>query len=113
MEAETGDEEQALFAAFLELLASNQDSNLVSRGGLDGLSFVQSEAKRLLAEGGVRAPDFLTKMAAFDDGLIERNLSPGGSADLLAVTWFLARLSIFNSQDDQTFSLEGVSHVHA
>ena len=31
-------------------------------------------------------------MAGFDDALIERNLSPGGSADLLAVTWFLAGL---------------------
>ena len=30
-------------------------------------------------------------MAAFDDELIARNLSPGGSADLLTVTAFLAR----------------------
>jgi triphosphoribosyl-dephospho-CoA synthase len=30
-------------------------------------------------------------MIDFDSDLIERNLSPGGSADLLAVTWFLSR----------------------
>ena len=30
-------------------------------------------------------------LAEFDDALIARNLSPGGSADLLAVTWFLAQ----------------------
>ncbi|HXP95576.1 MAG TPA: triphosphoribosyl-dephospho-CoA synthase CitG [Telmatospirillum sp.] len=112
-EAETGSEQQALFAAFLALLAANQDSNLVSRGGLEGLAFVQGEARRLLAEGGVHNPNFLTRMIAFDDVLIERNLSPGGSADLLAVTWFLARLSIFNTQDNNTSALGGVSHVHA
>jgi triphosphoribosyl-dephospho-CoA synthase len=96
VEAKTGNEQLALFAAFLSLLATNQDTNLVARGGLEGLAFVQKEAKRLLAEGGVQAPDFLTRMAVFDDIMIERNLSPGGSADLLAVTWFLARLSVFN-----------------
>ena len=90
--AATKSRRSALFAAFLELLAVNQDTNLVARGGLDGLAFVQQEARRLQSEGGVQASDFLTKMAAFDDALIERNLSPGGSADLLAVTWFLAGL---------------------
>ncbi len=29
-------------------------------------------------------------MQSLDDELILRNLSPGGSADLLAVTWFLS-----------------------
>ncbi len=90
--AATKSRRSALFAALLELLAVNQDTNLVSRGGLDGLAFVQQEARRLQSEGGVQASDFLIKMAGFDDALIERNLSPGGSADLLAVTWFLAGL---------------------
>ncbi len=104
VEAETGSEQHALFAAFLALLAANADTNLVSRGGLEGLAFVQREARRLLDEGGVRAPYFMAKMAAFDDALINRNLSPGGSADLLAVTWFLARLSVFDKQDNKISS---------
>jgi len=33
------------------------------------------------------------KMLRLDDELIKRNLSPGGSADLIAVTWFLANYS--------------------
>jgi len=40
-----------------------------------------------------RQTDVLKKMAAFDDELIARNLSPGGSADLLIVTAFLAKFS--------------------
>lgn len=34
-----------------------------------------------------------TDLQSLDDELILRNLSPGGSADLLAVTWFLSHFS--------------------
>lgn len=84
-------EERALHAALLQLLAHNRDTNIVSRGGMEGLAFVQAEARRVLSEGGVTLPDYLERMAELDDALIARNLSPGGSADLLAVTWFLSR----------------------
>jgi triphosphoribosyl-dephospho-CoA synthase len=62
----------------------------VSRGGLAGLNFVQQEAQRLLWQGGVLADGGLEALRQFDDELIARHLSPGGSADLLAVTWFLS-----------------------
>lgn len=86
-----GCEELALHAALLQLLAHNQDTNVVSRGGMAGLEFVQAQARELLQDGGVSQPGYLERMAALDDALIARNLSPGGSADLLAVTWFLSR----------------------
>lgn len=86
------DEETALLQALLHLLAYNQDTNLVTRGGIEGLYFVQKTARKLLAQGGVLLPEGREQMAAFDDALIQRNLSPGGSADLLAVTWLLAQL---------------------
>ena len=89
----TGSEQSALLTAFLRLLAVNPDTNLVARGGLAGLAYVQKRARTLLDEGGVDAPDFLARVQALDDDLIDRRLSPGGSADLLAVTWFLAQLS--------------------
>jgi triphosphoribosyl-dephospho-CoA synthase len=34
----------------------------------------------------------MRQLQAFDQLLIEQHLSPGGSADLLAVSWFLAQL---------------------
>ncbi|PWC84756.1 2-(5'-triphosphoribosyl)-3'-dephospho CoA synthase [Azospirillum sp. TSH100] len=83
----------ALHGALLELLAFNPDTNVVARGGLGGLAFLQGEAMRLRRAGGVGAPGFLRRMAALDDAVIRRNLSPGGSADLLAVTWFLSHLT--------------------
>jgi triphosphoribosyl-dephospho-CoA synthase len=84
-------EDVALLQVLLHLLAVNDDTNLVSRGGLAGLHYVREYAKALLREGGALAPDGLRKMKAFDDTLIARHLSPGGTADLLSVAWFLAR----------------------
>ena len=86
------DTETSLLAAFLHLLEHNADTNLVARGGLEGAAFARSEAARLRHLGGVDAPGFHAAMCALDDAFIARNLSPGGSADLLALTWFLHRL---------------------
>ncbi len=68
-------------------MAVNPDTNLASRGGLAGLRYVQAYASGLLARGWDE--DALREM---DRALIARNLSPGGSADLLAVSWLLAAL---------------------
>lgn len=90
--AERDDSERALHAAFLHLLEHNPDTNLVARGGLDGLAFARAAAATLRRAGGVDAPDYLRRLATLDDAFIAKNLSPGGSADLLAMTWFLMRL---------------------
>jgi len=84
-------EELALLQVLLHLLAVNNDTNLASRGGLPALNYVQAYAKQLLREGGALVPDGVMRMAAFDDALIARHLSPGGTADMLGVTWFLAQ----------------------
>lgn len=85
------EEELALLQVLLHLLAVNNDTNSVSRGGPAGLRYVRSYARRLLRKGGVLTPNGVKIMAAFDDALIARHLSPGGTADLLGVTWFLAQ----------------------
>jgi len=86
------DAETSLHAAFLHLLEHNADTNLVARGGLEGAAFARAAAARLRRLGGAGAPGFHAAMCALDDEFIARNLSPGGSADLLALTWFLHRL---------------------
>lgn len=79
--------ERRLHNALLRLMAANRDSNLVSRGGIEGLRYVQDYAARLLATGW--DSDVLREM---DSALMARRLSPGGSADLLAVAWVLGEL---------------------
>ncbi|WP_215796641.1 triphosphoribosyl-dephospho-CoA synthase CitG [Paludibacterium yongneupense] len=85
------DDETSLLQALLHLMAGNADTNLVSRGGPAGLDYVREAARALLRDGGVLHAEGRDRLAALDDALIERNLSPGGSADLLSVTCFLAR----------------------
>lgn len=77
----------ALDEMLLRLMAVNPDSNVVSRAGIAGLRYVQQYARRLLAHGWTT--DDLQEM---DRHFIARNISPGGSADLLSVAWVLARL---------------------
>ncbi|HAG1966920.1 TPA: triphosphoribosyl-dephospho-CoA synthase CitG [Salmonella enterica] len=84
--------ERSLHQALLTLMANNDDTNLVSRGGIEGLNFARREATALLKDGGMAHPQAKERLAALDDAFIAKNLSPGGSADLLAVTWFLANL---------------------
>jgi triphosphoribosyl-dephospho-CoA synthase len=82
----------ALQTAFLHLLATNDDTNTASRGGIEGLAWAKTQARRTIAAGGPDLPDFGARLEALDDAFIERNLSPGGSADLLAITWTFHRL---------------------
>lgn len=87
------DERTALLQVLLHLMAHNDDTNLVARGGIAGLAYVRRRAAELLRNGGALASDGLNKLAALDDDLIARHLSPSGSADLIAVTWLLAHVS--------------------
>ena len=72
----------------LHLIAHVEDTNLFHRGGMDGLRWASQSAKELLNH----APITHDKIEQLDDAFIARNLSPGGCADLLAVTYFLHAL---------------------
>ncbi|AWV25836.1 triphosphoribosyl-dephospho-CoA synthase [Citrobacter youngae] len=82
----------ALLDTLLLLISINDDTNVVSRGGVDGLRWIQKQAAVLLLQGGVRTFDDLDYLRKFDRQCIERNLSPGGSADLLIITYFLEHI---------------------
>lgn len=90
--AQGASDDRAMLAAMVALLAENSDTNLIARGGPAGAEFVRREAARI-AVAGPFAAEFLSRLEAMDDALIARNLSPGGTADLVGLTWFLARLA--------------------
>lgn len=73
----------------LHLISSVQDTNLYNRGGADGAAWAAKSAEALL-QGCPYPP--VSQIEELDDAFIERNLSPGGCADLLAVTYFLHSL---------------------
>lgn len=87
------DRNSALLEVLLSLLAYNNDTNLVSRGGLAGLQFVQQQARSILTSTQALSEERLLALESLDRQCIEKNLSPGGSADLLAITWFLHQIT--------------------
>jgi triphosphoribosyl-dephospho-CoA synthetase len=73
-------------AALLHLIANTQDTNLMARSDLLTQQQLAAELGRILEKEPYPGAETLQKL---DREYTERNLSPGGSADLLAVTYFL------------------------
>lgn len=81
--------EAALCHTLMRLVAHVDDLNLLHRGGAAGLAWARLQARDFIAAGGAFAPQWRAHLAAIGDGFVARRLSPGGSADLLACSWFL------------------------
>ncbi|MBT2582824.1 triphosphoribosyl-dephospho-CoA synthase [Planococcus sp. ISL-109] len=79
-------EEKARLNALLSLMAHLDDTCILHRGGPGALDFAKKQAALLLENGATE--DLYT----LDEHFISRNISPGGSADLLAATLFLDEL---------------------
>ena len=75
--------------ALLHLLAVTEDTNVINRTDIGTLESVHLEIQTLLQEDPYPA---MEKIEALDDDFICRNISPGGTADLLAATYFLFML---------------------
>lgn len=84
-------------SALLALMAHNDDTNLIHRGGLAAQRRVAERASALLAEQDFPSAE---AAAALDAELIRDHLSPGGSADLLAMCFLLLFLEQEREQAD-------------
>ena len=78
-----------LVGTLIALIAENQDTNILGRHDLETLQAVQQAAKEVLALGSVGTEAGRRAICRMDEDFIERYISPGGSADLVAVTHFL------------------------
>ncbi len=70
--------------ALLELMTFAEDSNILYRGGPEGLNLVRERARALLDENVPQQ-----ELEQFSQELKEKGISPGGCADLLAIAFFL------------------------
>jgi triphosphoribosyl-dephospho-CoA synthase len=86
------DPEAARVQGFFAILASMEDTNLLHRGGVVGLRYAQEAATGFLEQGGVEQIDWREQAVAVHRAFELRRLSPGGCADLLAITLFLDAL---------------------
>jgi triphosphoribosyl-dephospho-CoA synthase len=86
------DEEAVRIQTCMTLIADVTDTNLLHRGGPEGLRFARASASAFLAAGGVGRPGWRGQAVGIHHAFVARNLSPGGSADLLAMALFVDRL---------------------
>ena len=73
----------------IELMARVEDSTVVYRHDISTLRKVQSDAKDLLNMGGIFTEEGRQKCHHLEDLYIKENISPGGCADLLAISILL------------------------
>ena len=73
-------------------MATLHDTNVVHRVGEAGLAWVQQVARDFLESGGAIVADAEHRALALHHAFRIRHISPGGSADLLAAGFFVARL---------------------
>ncbi|MCP3463169.1 triphosphoribosyl-dephospho-CoA synthase MdcB [Bradyrhizobium sp. CCGUVB23] len=86
------DEEAVRVQTCMALIADVADTNLLHRGGSEGLLFARASATAFLAAGGVGSFGWRKQAMKIHRAFVARNLSPGGSADLLAMALFVDRL---------------------
>lgn len=83
------DENTSAVFTLIEVMSVLDDTNALYRGGETGLNYMQTYAKRILT---LPIEERMISVLEMDRQLIERNISPGGCADVLAAAIFLRKL---------------------
>jgi len=83
-----------------QLMSRVEDSTVVFRGGIEALAYVKKVATEFLLEGGMRQKDADAKLLFMNEEFCKKRISPGGSADLLAVTIFFGKLEKLTLEDE-------------
>ncbi|EET87604.1 triphosphoribosyl-dephospho-CoA synthase CitG [Clostridium carboxidivorans P7] len=73
----------------MSIMTESEDSNVVIRGGIESLTYTKNISKEFIKIGGMNQIDAIKKLEVMNIKFVEKNISPGGSADLLAVSIFL------------------------
>jgi triphosphoribosyl-dephospho-CoA synthase len=102
-------ETNSRLSVLLNIMARLEDTCVLYRAGPEGLAFVQKGASNVLLVGGPGSVAGDQAMLQLDQEFLIRNISPGGSADLLAATLFLEALQRdqYQVEKDDSLSEEG------
>ncbi|MDF2678095.1 MAG: triphosphoribosyl-dephospho-CoA synthase CitG [Bacillota bacterium] len=84
--------ERKLLDVLFHIMSKSSDSNVVNRGGLETLEFVNQEANNFVENNIIFQDNYKEKIEEMNKRFKAKNISPGGSADLLSVTIYFALL---------------------
>lgn len=79
----------ALIHTLLSLMSCTDDTTILNRHNPETLWSVKEEAASILEDGGMFTVCGRKRINELDEYYVKHNISPGGSADLLAATYFL------------------------
>ncbi|USS88159.1 triphosphoribosyl-dephospho-CoA synthase CitG [Fructilactobacillus hinvesii] len=89
-----GSQRERILTALLAIVANSRDSNLIKRAGTTEIvAQVQAQAQQLLHVKQTTGQLDFSALEQMTDQFAQRRLSLGGSADLLILTIFVARLA--------------------
>jgi holo-ACP synthase/triphosphoribosyl-dephospho-CoA synthase len=83
----------------INLMADTNDTNLITRSDMVKQAAVKNELQRILASN-ITPQEIINAAKVLDDDFIKENISPGGCADLLAISFFLYFLETEIMQDN-------------
>jgi triphosphoribosyl-dephospho-CoA synthase len=86
------DKTRVRLQTFFHIMAHLDDTNLAIRGGFAGLTFAKHTAAEFLSAGGVERSDAMDRARSIHAAFVERRLSPGGAADMLACACWIQRI---------------------
>lgn len=76
----------SLVHALISIMAELEDTTIIWRAGRDQLLRTQQSARNILQKGSIFTPDGRHSLLKLGDTFRSKGISPGGSADLLALT---------------------------
>ena len=91
-EAEGRAAEASALNVLLHLILHVSDTNVLYRGGKDALLTLRADCRNILSHGGAFTPKGTALLSELKETCKQRNISPGGAADLLSAALFLHRI---------------------
>jgi holo-ACP synthase/triphosphoribosyl-dephospho-CoA synthase len=92
----------ALINTLLTLMACVDDTTVMNRLGPEKMRvWVKQKARAALQTGGMGTAGGEEMLKTLDREFIAENVSPGGCADLLSVTWFLYKIDLIDKEERQ------------
>lgn len=79
----------ALVQTLIYLMKYTEDTNVIARHDKQTANYVKMKASQVLTLGGILTKEGRQALSKLDQDFIDLYISPGGSADLLALTHFL------------------------
>lgn len=75
----------------LHIIAESEDTNIIARSDYKTMTRIRGQIRELL-DSGLEHQDYRSIIRKLDQEFIQKNISPGGSADILALTYFIDSL---------------------